>query len=159
MRGYGDGRCAALNHRPHRCGWMRNLTPKETALAERGYDEVTPNAPVQGWAVPTPEAGRTITESAGVRSGRTRRQSRDCRAVRSQEPTALSGLGVRLGRYCPRTDKHSRWYCEAKRAGKEVKYIHLFASYHLLFKPIAQRQQFFNLPNNPLLLCKRRKRN
>ena len=31
--------------------------------------------------------------------------------------------GVRLGRYCPRTDKHSRWYFGAKREGKEVKYI------------------------------------
>ena len=53
-----------------------------------------------------------------------RRQSRDCRAGRTREPTALSGLGARLGRYCPRTDKHSRRCCGAKRAKtKEVKYI------------------------------------
>ena len=34
---------------------MRKLTPKETALAERGYDEVPPTRLVQGWAVPTPK--------------------------------------------------------------------------------------------------------
>ena len=34
---------------------MRKLTPKETALAERGYDEVPPTRLVQGWTVPTPK--------------------------------------------------------------------------------------------------------
>ena len=34
---------------------MRNLTPNETALAERGCDEVPPTRLVQGWAVPTPK--------------------------------------------------------------------------------------------------------
>ena len=38
----------ALNHRPHRCERMRNLTPKETALAERGCDEVPPTRPCKG---------------------------------------------------------------------------------------------------------------
>ena len=28
-----------------------------------------------------------------------------------------------MGRYCPRTDKHSRRHFGAKREGKEVKYI------------------------------------
>ena len=34
---------------------MRNLTPDETALAERGCNEVPPTRLVQGWAVPTPK--------------------------------------------------------------------------------------------------------
>ena len=34
---------------------MRKLTPNETALAERGYDEVPPTRLVQGWTVPTPK--------------------------------------------------------------------------------------------------------
>ena len=54
-----------------------------------------------------PNAERTITESAGARSGRPRRQSCDCREGRTQEPTALSVLGAQLGRYCPQIRKHS----------------------------------------------------
>ena len=85
-----------------------------------------------------PNAEHTIAENAGVRSGRPRRQSRDCREMRlsrsdqvarsrrlspegaargrgrTREPTALSGLGARLGRYCPHTDKHSRWQWSKK---------------------------------------------
>ena len=38
----------ALNHRPHRCERLRNLTPKETALAERGCDDVPPTRPCMG---------------------------------------------------------------------------------------------------------------
>ena len=48
VRGYGDGRYSALNHKPHRCERMRKLTPKETALAERGYDEAPPTRPCKG---------------------------------------------------------------------------------------------------------------
>ena len=48
MRAYGDGRYSALNHRPYRCERMRKLTPKETALAERGCDEVPPTRPCKG---------------------------------------------------------------------------------------------------------------
>ena len=54
-----------------------------------------------------PNAERTITESAGARSGRPRRQSCDCREGRTREPTALSVLGAQLGRYCPQIRKHS----------------------------------------------------
>ena len=56
------------------------------------------NAPVQPWAVPAPQAKHTITESAGARSGRPRRQSCDCREGRTQATTALSVLGAWLGR-------------------------------------------------------------
>lgn len=42
------GPCARI------CGWMRDLTPKEGSLAERGCTEVPPTRHVQPWAVPTP---------------------------------------------------------------------------------------------------------
>ena len=48
-----------------------------------------------------PNAERTAAKRGGARSGRPRRQSRDCRAGRTQAPTPLFVPGVRLGRYCP----------------------------------------------------------
>ena len=42
------GGIEALNHRPYRCERMRKLTPKETALTERGCDEVPPTRPCKG---------------------------------------------------------------------------------------------------------------
>ena len=42
------GPCARI------CGWMRDLTPKEGSLAERGCAEVPPTRHVQPWAVPAP---------------------------------------------------------------------------------------------------------
>ena len=76
MRGYGDGRYSALDHRPYRCERMRKLMPKETVgcacreairLPERseprrgrkgprgaGMRRSAANAPVQRWAVPAP---------------------------------------------------------------------------------------------------------
>ena len=37
------------------CGWMHKLTPNEKSEAEWGCAEVTPYAPVHGWAVPPPK--------------------------------------------------------------------------------------------------------
>ena len=56
------------------------------------------DAPVQRWAVPIPNAKRTAAKRGGARSGRPRRQSRDCRAGRTQAPTPLFVPGVWLGR-------------------------------------------------------------
>ena len=71
-----------------------------------GMRQSAANAPRATVGSTGSEAERTITERAGVRSERTRRQSHDCREVRSREPTALSVLGVTLGRYCPQIRKH-----------------------------------------------------
>ena len=56
------------------------------------------DAPVQRWAVPILNAKRTAAKRGGARSGRPRRQSRDCRAGRTQAPTPLFVPGVWLGR-------------------------------------------------------------
>ena len=80
---------------------------RQTKRLWRSGDATKCRQRARAWVGSTgPNAEHTIAENAGVRSGRPRRQSRDCRAGRTREPTAFSGLGARLGRYCPRTDKH-----------------------------------------------------
>ena len=54
-----------------------------------------------------PNAERTAAKRGGARSGRPRRQSRDCRAGRTQAPTPLFVPGVTLGRYSTQIRKHS----------------------------------------------------
>ena len=64
------------------------------------------DAPVQRWAVPIPNAKRTAAKRGGARSGRPRRQSRDCREGRTQAPTPLFAPVVWLGRYWTQIRKH-----------------------------------------------------
>ena len=64
------------------------------------------DAPVQRWTVPIPNAKRTAAKRGGARSGRPRRQSRDCREGRTQAPTPLFAPVVWLGRYWTQIRKH-----------------------------------------------------
>ena len=57
------GPCARI------CGWMRDLTPKEGSLAERGCAEVPPTRHVQPWAVPTPTPNAPLRKEVEREAG------------------------------------------------------------------------------------------
>ena len=57
------GPCARI------CGWMRDLTPKEGSLAERGCAEVPPTRHVQPWAVPTPTPNTPLRKEVEREAG------------------------------------------------------------------------------------------
>ena len=57
------GPCARI------CGWMRDPTPKEGSLAERGCAEVPPTRHVQPWAVPTPTPNAPLRKEVEREAG------------------------------------------------------------------------------------------
>ena len=57
------GPCARI------CGWMRDLTPKEGSLAERGCAEVPPTRHVQPWAVPPPTPNAPLRKEVEREAG------------------------------------------------------------------------------------------
>ena len=57
------GPCARI------CGWMRDLTPKEGSLAERGCAEVPPTRHVQPWAVPAPTPNAPLRKEVEREAG------------------------------------------------------------------------------------------
>ena len=61
----------------------------------------TPTRLVPTVAENAPASRATFAGMAGARGDRTRRQSLDCRAVRTQAPTAIPAQGARLGRSPP----------------------------------------------------------
>ena len=48
---------------------MRDLTPKEGSLAERGCAEVPPTRHVQPWAVPTPTPNAPLRKEVELEAG------------------------------------------------------------------------------------------
>ena len=89
------------------CARMRKTTTDATGGGGVGMRRSAANAPRATVGCTDPTAERTAAKRGGARSGRPRRQSRDCRAGRTQAPTPLFVPGVTLGRYCTQIRKHS----------------------------------------------------
>ena len=84
--------------------------PGRTSRAGRERSEAVDRSPanVPPRVVSPPQAERPLRRGAATRDGRTRRQSCDCRAVRTSAPTPSTQGEARLGRYDAHVDRQPR---------------------------------------------------